>query len=145
VPTQTFFEFDGSIATAPIDCTGCLSNTGVNVVPPFTDFHTPPLADPMNIVSRPFSRTASSAAIRPLIVAEPIFRAGKPEIVAESYFPVVGCCCAPATHALSNMPEINIHFEFRNALAIMYQQSFRRRCFVMPLTSVSRRRYFFLG
>src|SRR6266704_2132549 len=32
--------------TAPIDCTGCRSKTGLNVVPPFTDFHTPPLAEP---------------------------------------------------------------------------------------------------
>ena len=28
VPTQTVFGFDGSIATAPIDWTGCLSKTG---------------------------------------------------------------------------------------------------------------------
>jgi hypothetical protein len=29
VPTQTFFEFFGSSATAPIDCTGCSSKTGL--------------------------------------------------------------------------------------------------------------------
>src|SRR5580692_10822217 len=28
-PTQTIFEFDGSIATAPIDCTSSRSNTGL--------------------------------------------------------------------------------------------------------------------
>ena len=46
VPTQTVFGSFGSMAMAPIDCTGCLSNFGVNVVPPFVDFHTPPLAAP---------------------------------------------------------------------------------------------------
>ena len=47
VPTQTVFAFFGSTVMAPIDCTGCLSNTGLYVVPPLTDFHTPPLAEPM--------------------------------------------------------------------------------------------------
>src|SRR5580658_9558648 len=83
-PTQTVFEFDGSIATAPIDCTSSRSNTGLNVVPPFTDFHTPPLAAPTNKVMRPSSSTASTAAMRPLMVADPMFRAGNPETVAES-------------------------------------------------------------
>ncbi len=46
VPTQTTFGFFGSIVTAPIDCTGCLSKTGLKVVPPLTDFQTPPLAAP---------------------------------------------------------------------------------------------------
>ena len=46
VPTQTFFGFFGSIVTAPIDCTGCLSKTGLKVVPPSSDFQTPPLAAP---------------------------------------------------------------------------------------------------
>src|SRR3984893_15408513 len=83
-PTQTIFEFDGSIATAPIDCTSSRSNTGLNVVPPFTDFHTPPLAAPTNSVMRPSSSTPSTAAMRPLMVADPILRAGNPETVAES-------------------------------------------------------------
>src|SRR6267142_7089363 len=84
VPTQTVFGAWGSIAMAPIDCTGCLSKTGLYVVPPFTDFQTPPLAAPTYTVRRPFSFTASTAATRPLIVAEPILRAGSPEIVAAS-------------------------------------------------------------
>ena len=46
VPTQTIFGFVGSMVTAPIDCTGCLSNTGLKVVPPLIDFQTPPLAAP---------------------------------------------------------------------------------------------------
>src|ERR1700686_632564 len=76
----------GSVARAPMDCEVCLSNMGLKVVPPFTDFHTPPLAAPTYTVIRPFSLTAVSAAMRPLIVAEPMFRAPKPEIESESYF-----------------------------------------------------------
>ena len=84
LPTHTVFEFDGSIATAPIDCTLSRSNTDLKVVPPFTDFHTPPLAAPTNTVMRPSSSTASTAATRPLIMAEPILRAGSPDTVAAS-------------------------------------------------------------
>ena len=46
VPTHTVRGSFGSIATAPMDCTSCLSKTGLKVVPPFIDFHTPPLAAP---------------------------------------------------------------------------------------------------
>src|SRR6267154_374727 len=70
VPTQTVFEFDGSIGAVAIDCTSSRSKTGLYVVPPFTDFQTPPLAAPTNTVMRPSSSTASRAAMRPLIVAE---------------------------------------------------------------------------
>src|ERR1700690_3470245 len=84
VPTQTILEFDGSIVTAPIDWTGWRSNTGLKVVPPLIDFHTPPLAAPAKTVRRPFSFTAATAAIRPLMVAEPMLRAGNPEMVAAS-------------------------------------------------------------
>src|SRR5229473_5423636 len=84
VPTHTVFGACGSMAIAPIDCTGCLSKTGLYVVPPFTDFQTPPLAAPTYTVSRPSSLTAVTAAIRPLIAAEPIFREPRPEIVSES-------------------------------------------------------------
>src|SRR5438067_6005511 len=90
VPTQAISGFEGSIATAPIDCTSWRSKTGLKVVPPFTDFQTPPLAEPTNIVSRPLRTTASNAAMRPLIVAEPMLRAGRPETVAASNFS--GCC-----------------------------------------------------
>src|SRR5262245_1719037 len=72
------------MAMAPIDCAGCLSNTGRKVVPPFTDFQTPPLAEPTYTVSRPFSCTAATAAIRPLIAAAPMLRAPSPEMVLES-------------------------------------------------------------
>src|SRR5262249_17370841 len=52
--------------------------------PTFRDFHTPPLAPPAKTVSRPLSLKAVTAATRPLIVAEPIFRAGSPEMVPAS-------------------------------------------------------------
>src|SRR5436853_2414515 len=84
VPTQTFFGFFGSSVTAPIDCTGCSSNTGLKRVPLSSDFQTPPLAEPIKIVILPFgSRIASIAATRPLIAAEPTLRAPRPEIVPE--------------------------------------------------------------
>src|SRR5215469_16584920 len=84
VPTQMVFDDCGSMAIAPMDCTASLSKTGLNVAPPLMDFHTPPLAAPTYTVSRPLSLTAAMAATRPLIVAEPIFRAPRPEIVSES-------------------------------------------------------------
>src|SRR3989442_9463343 len=90
VPTHTTFGLVGSIVTAPMDCTGCLSNTGLYVVPPFTDFHTPPLAAPTYTVRRDPSCTAARAATRPLIAPEPMLRAPRPEIVSESTF--TGCC-----------------------------------------------------
>src|SRR5262245_42573015 len=83
VPTQIVFEFFGSIVIAPIDWTGCLSKTGLYVVPPLTDFQTPPEAAPTNTVKRSPSWTPASAATRPLIAAEPMLRAPRPEIVSE--------------------------------------------------------------
>src|ERR1022692_4374525 len=91
VLAQTTLGSFGSMATAPIDCAPALSNTGLNVVPPFTDFHTPPLADAANPVRRPASLPHAPAAIRPLISAEPILRAVKPETVPASY---LTCVCA---------------------------------------------------
>jgi hypothetical protein len=46
VPAQIVCGSFGSIASAPIDCTSCLSNRGLNVVPLLLDFQTPPLAAP---------------------------------------------------------------------------------------------------
>src|SRR5690349_18229312 len=46
VPTHITCGLVGSSATAPMDFTGCLSKTGLNVVPPSSDFHTPPEAEP---------------------------------------------------------------------------------------------------
>src|SRR3954464_5924300 len=84
VPTHTVFGFFGSMAMAPIDCTGCLSKPGLTVVPPLPGFQTPPLAAPTYSVMRFASCTASIAAMRPDIAAEPMLRAPTPEIVSES-------------------------------------------------------------
>src|SRR5437763_6688565 len=83
-PAQTTFGFLGSMAMAPIDCTGCLSKTGLKVVPPLTDFQTPPLAAPTYKVMRLPSCTASMAAMRPDMAADPMLRAPRPEMVSES-------------------------------------------------------------
>src|SRR5881296_3786749 len=86
VPTQTFFEFFGSSAMAPIDCTDCSSKIGRNRVPLSSDFQTPPLAAPTKRVILPEgSRVPAMAEMRPLIAAEPILRAPRPEMVAEEY------------------------------------------------------------
>src|SRR5437870_8570629 len=90
------------MVTAPTDCTGCLSNTGLKVVPPLTDFHTPPLADPTYTVSRCPSCTASTAAMRPLIAAEPMLRAPRPEIVSVSTLTAGDFC--PAGWACATTP-----------------------------------------
>src|SRR5215472_2639774 len=80
VPTHTTLRSLGSSATAPMDCTGWRSKTGLKVVPESVDFHTPPDAEPTNIVTLPsFSGRAAMAAIRPLIRAEPMLRAPSPE------------------------------------------------------------------
>src|SRR5437773_480681 len=84
VPAQIVFGACGSIATAPFDCADALSKTGLNVVPPLEDFQTPPLAAPTYTVRRPSSFTAAIAATRPLMAAEPMFRAPRPEIVSEA-------------------------------------------------------------
>src|SRR3954465_8943029 len=47
VPTQTTFGLCGSMTTVPIEYVVCWSKTGVNVVPAFVVFHTPPAATPM--------------------------------------------------------------------------------------------------
>src|SRR5919198_3743787 len=84
VPTQTFFEFFGSSAMAPIDCTGWSSNMGRYRVPLSSDFQTPPLADPTKRVILPDgSWTPAMHETRPLIAAEPILRAPSPEILDE--------------------------------------------------------------
>ena len=69
---------------APMDCAGCSSKTGRNRVPLSSDFQTPPLAAPTKSVILPEgSRVAAMAEMRPLMAAEPMFRAPRPEMVAE--------------------------------------------------------------
>src|ERR1700761_6905066 len=84
VPTQMFWWLEGSTAMAPIDCTGWSSNTGLNVVAPSVDFQTPPLAEPTNNVALPESLYPARAEMRPLMAAEPMLRAPRPEIAPES-------------------------------------------------------------
>src|SRR6266542_5853984 len=84
VPTQMFLEFFGSIAIAPMDCTGCSSKTGLNRVPPSSDFQMPPLAAPTKTVVLPSTLRAAKAATRPLMTAEPMLRAERPERAPES-------------------------------------------------------------
>src|SRR5690349_8858359 len=85
LPTQIVSWFVGSIVTAPIDCTSCLSNTGLNVVPESVDFQTPPDAAPtISVVLPSLPGTAAIAAMRPLIWAEPMLRAPRPEITPAS-------------------------------------------------------------
>src|SRR5215470_2514759 len=93
VPTQIVFPFDGSMAIAPMDCTGCLSNTGLNVVPPSSERHTPPEAAPTNTVVMPSSTRAATAEMRPLIAAEPMLRAPRPDRTPAS---TVGAFASPA-------------------------------------------------
>src|SRR6266700_2142785 len=83
-PTQTFLLLLGSIAIAPMDCTDCSSKTGRYRVQPSSDFQTLPLAAPTKSVIFPEgSFVPAIAEIRPLIAADPILRAPKPEMVAE--------------------------------------------------------------
>src|SRR6185312_6470917 len=84
VPTHTVLGCDGSIAIAPIDWTGWSSKTGRNVVPPSIDFHTPPDAAPTYAVVAPPSLMAAIAAMRPLIAADPMLRAPRPEMTPSS-------------------------------------------------------------
>src|SRR5215472_15302373 len=101
-PTQTVFGLFGSSAIAPIDWTGCLSNTGWNVVPPSSDFQTPPEAAPTNTVVRPSSSwRAASAAMRPLIADEPMLRAPRPETVPASILTPAGAGCSDFAAAAS--------------------------------------------
>src|SRR5215813_11866675 len=110
VPTQTFFTLDGSIAMAPIDCTGCSSNTGLKVVAPSVDFQTPPLAEPTNRVTLPESSLKPARAeIRPLMAAEPMLRAPRPDMVPESTAAAAaaGVGSGAAARLLAAMPPDN--------------------------------------
>src|SRR6202165_5144423 len=118
VPTQTFFGLEGSSAIAPIDCTGCSSKTGLKVVPPSVDFHTPPLAAPPNSVTLPDgSVDPARAEIRPLMVAEPMLRAPRPEIVPESITVAPAPTAASAAKAQLT-PDTNTHVNAASSIRI---------------------------
>src|SRR5437588_4664364 len=71
-----------------MDWTDCSSKTGRYRVPPSSDFQTPPLAAPTKSVIFPEgSFVPAIAEMRPLIAADPILRAPKPEMVAEENGP----------------------------------------------------------
>src|SRR6266568_3974414 len=126
VPTQTFFAFFGSSATAPIDCTSCSSNTGRYRVPPSSDFQTPPLAAATKRVIFPDgSWTPAIAEMRPLIAAEPILRAPKPEMVAELN---VGCCAGELV-AARQIATASVSAERVSLTSIL---SHRERRFLLP-------------
>src|SRR5438270_13631331 len=84
VPTQTVRGSLGSMVMAPIDCTGCLSNTGLKRVPESWLFHTPPLAAPTYTSVLPSTLRPATADTRPLIVADPMLRAPRPEMTPSS-------------------------------------------------------------
>src|SRR6266568_8952755 len=69
------------------------------------DFHTPPLAAPTYTVSRPSSLTAAMAETRPLMAADPIFRAPRPEMVSESNF-APGSCAGDAATQISTADSV---------------------------------------
>src|SRR5882762_4757688 len=120
VPTQTFFGLEGSSAIAPIDCTGCSSKTGLKVVPPSVDFQTPPLAAPTNSVTLPDGSVyPARAEIRPLMLAEPMLRAPRPEIVPES-IPVAPLATGAASAAKADptRPDANTHVNAASSIRI---------------------------
>ena len=61
------------MATEPVFCVGCSSNTGVQELPLFSVFQTPPEAEERYMMLG-LSMTASMQVIRPLMPAGPIFR-----------------------------------------------------------------------
>ena len=96
MPTQTVSGSEGSTRIAPMDWAWS-SKTGSKVVPAFSDFQTPPLADPTHTVTGS-SATPSMAEIRPLMTAGPMARARSPPKVAES-MAMLGASAANAAAA----------------------------------------------
>src|SRR5215472_6194128 len=147
LPTQIVLGDCGSTVIAPMDSTGSLSNTGLNVVPPFVDFQTPPLAAPTYTVSRPFSLTAAMAATRPLIAAEPMFRAPRPETVSESN--LTSCARAAAVRvnaaAISVATAAKLRIELRISVGDLGQLSKCLKLLLQKITRNSSARELFSG
>src|SRR5260370_35064174 len=126
VPTQTFLLLLGSIAIAPMDWTDCSSKTGRYRVPPSSDFQTPPLAAPTKSVIFPEgSFVPAIAEMRPLIAAEPILRAPRPEMVAELN---VGCCAGELV-AARQIATASVSAE---RVSLTSSLSHRERRFLLP-------------
>src|SRR5215471_5268927 len=84
VPIQTTLVFFGSIRIAPIDWfLPSVSNIGLKVSAPSSDFQAPPDAAPTHTVRRS-PAAASMAAMRPLMTAGPRARASRPPRESES-------------------------------------------------------------
>src|SRR5438132_5875887 len=77
VPSQTTFEFFGSTATQQRVNDPPLSNTGVNVVPRFVVFQSPPKAVATYHVLGDFGSMAMSCT-RPVEIAGPMLRNSSP-------------------------------------------------------------------
>src|SRR5437588_11244865 len=76
VPTQSISESLGAIATAPIDCTGCVSKPESNVTPLSPVLNKPPVESPTKKTAGLRGSIAMSDT-RPPIAAGPIDRALK--------------------------------------------------------------------
>ena len=89
VPAQTFFGIAGSMATAPMDCTGGVEDglEGGAAVDRFPDAAAGRGGEDGEAAHR---HGGVTAAMRPLIAAEPMLRAGRPEMVPASN--LTGCC-----------------------------------------------------
>src|SRR3989440_1168609 len=122
VPTQTFLSLFGSIVIAPMDWTDCSSKTGRYRVPPSSDFQTPPLAAPTKSVIFPEgSFVPAIAEIRPLIAAEPMLRAPRPEKVAE----LNGASSAREFVAAKQMATVSVSAERVSLTSILSQRERR--------------------
>src|SRR5438105_5016433 len=94
------FESFGSTTTVEQPAEILLPLSATAQLLPSSDFHTPPLAAPTNSVILPEgSFTPARAEMRPLIVADPMLRAPRPEIVAELY----GASSAPKVSELTRL------------------------------------------
>src|SRR5436309_15892199 len=76
VPTHTISVSLGAIATAPIDCTGCLSKTESKVTPLSPVLNKPPVESPTKNTAG-FRGSIAISDTRPPIAAGPIDRALK--------------------------------------------------------------------
>ena len=82
------------MVTHPIEYTACLSNTGVQVVPEFTVFQTPP-EPTATYQTLLFSGCTAISAIRPDINPGPIFRSFNPEKVLSTKREAAGVVVLP--------------------------------------------------
>ena len=81
VPIHTVSGFDGSSVTQPIEYDGWPSKIGVQVVPPFSVFQTPPEPTVTYQTSR-FCGWMAMSLMRPDMMAGPMLRNARPESAA---------------------------------------------------------------